>query len=72
MPTNKTQNIVWTCVPFKKNIEHFSTTKNYNNIDCGLPFIKAGYNKNNSEIAIFNKMALEARQMKKTYENFTI
>jgi hypothetical protein len=68
MPIIYNKNIIW----IKKSESFNNTTKNKknNNIEIGLPFIRASYNKNDSEIAIFNKMALEARQIKKTYESF--
>lgn len=68
MPIINNNNIIW----IKKSESFNNTTKNKknNNIEIGLPFIRASYNKNDSEIAIFNKMALEARQIKKTYESF--
>jgi hypothetical protein len=54
---NKMNNIVWSCSS-KKNSEGFCNT-----IECGLPYIKACYNKNDKEIEIFNKMADELRAL---------
>jgi hypothetical protein len=65
MSSKNINNIVWACVPIKNNsLEGFSNAKT-NTIECGLPYIKAYPNKNDSEIAIFNKMALEARSIQK-------
>jgi hypothetical protein len=58
MSSKKINNVVWSCVPLKKNsIEGFSNTKTHT-IECGLPYIRASRNSDDSQIEIFNKMAL--------------
>ena len=66
MSSKKINNVVWSCVPLKKNsIEGFSNTKTHT-IECGLPYIRAARNSDDSQIEIFNKMALEAREIQKS------
>ena len=71
MSSKKVNNVVWSCVPLKKNsIEGFSNTNKTHTIDCGLPYIRASRNSDDSQIEIFNKMALEAREIQKSKPHF--
>jgi len=55
----KINNISWSCSPLKNKLENF--TNGCSGPVCGLPYVKAGYNCNDEEIAIFNKMVSDAK-----------
>lgn len=55
----KINNVSWSCSPLKNKLENF--TNGCSGPVCGLPYIKAGLNCNDEEIAIFNKMVADAR-----------
>jgi hypothetical protein len=55
----KINNVSWSCSPLKNKLENF--TNGCSGPVCGLPYIKAGLNCNDDQIAIFNKMVADAR-----------
>jgi len=55
----KINNVSWSCSPLKNKLENF--TNGCSGPVCGLPYIKAGLNCNDKEIAIFNKMVADAK-----------
>ena len=69
----KNSNIDWTFNQKKSKINTIETF--CENGVCGLPFIKAGLNNSDKQIAIFNKMAEDARKISNhpvIIENFNL
>jgi len=69
----KNSNIDWTFNQKKSKINNIETF--CENGVCGLPFIKAGLNNSDKQIAIFNKMAEDARKISNhpvIIENFNL
>lgn len=69
----KNSNIDWTFNQKKSKINNIETF--CENGVCGLPFIKAEPNKSDKQVAIFNKMAEDARKISNhsvIIENFNL